>query len=71
MNLPSDDRTCSGCGYDRPLSHCHLCHTTDVPPLEHLMVAHPGVWADRQQWPDGAPVVSDTTLEPDDFGEAP
>jgi hypothetical protein len=59
------------CGYAGLDPHCHLCHST--PPssrdlLAHLEVEHADVWTRLQRWPDGAPVVVDTTLDPADFG---
>jgi hypothetical protein len=59
------------CGYAGPQSHCHLCHTTGLTTpemLNHLRLLHPEQWGDGPgRWPDGAPVVVDTTLQPEDF----
>lgn len=38
--------------------------------MDHLRVMHPDRYEDVATWPDGAPVVEDTTLEPHDFGGA-
>lgn len=65
------DRSCQGCGYDGPGSHCHLCHQTGLPTadlLDHIRLIHPAAWAEGfERWPDGAPVVVDLTLDPQDF----
>ena len=50
--------------------HCCLCHT-DMDPAaieDHARLLHPAQWGDGlERWPDGRPVVYDTTLEPEDF----
>jgi hypothetical protein len=51
---------------------CAICQepvpTQDL--LGHLRVMHPEQYGDGpERWPDGRPVVVDTTLTPDDFGE--
>lgn len=36
--------------------------------LEHLRLVHPEVYGDGpERWPDGSLVVSDDTLEPEEF----
>lgn len=62
----ADDRSCTGCGYDGPAGHCHLCHV-EVPGaelVEHAENVHG--WSSAR-WPDGGPVVVDATLTPGDF----
>lgn len=54
-----------------PTMHCHMC--PDVMPvaeaIDHLRVMHPDQYGDGpERWPDGQPVLYDTTLEPRDFG---
>lgn len=35
---------------------------------DHARLLHPAQWGDGpERWPDGTPVVYDTTLEPEDF----
>jgi hypothetical protein len=37
---------------------------------DHLRVMHPDVYGDGpERWPDGAIVIDDTTLEPEDFAD--
>jgi hypothetical protein len=65
----TDDRTC-GCGHDGPEGHCRLCHEnhTGTGLLDHIRIMHPDAWGDGpQRWPDGKPVIVDTTLDPKDF----
>jgi hypothetical protein len=62
------------CGYTGPDPHCHLCHhtpSTSADLLAHLEAEHADMWAGIERWPDGAPVVVDTTLDPADFGSEP
>lgn len=51
--------------------HCNVCDE-DVPSVDllyHLRVMHPDHHGDGpQRWPDGALVVIDTTITPDEFG---
>lgn len=36
--------------------------------LDHLRLMHPTEYGDGpERWPDGEPVVEDTTLEPENF----
>lgn len=49
---------------------CLLCGATgpDTDALDHLRVMHPAEYGDGpERWPDGAPVIHDTTLTPEDF----
>lgn len=34
---------------------------------DHMRVLHPDLYEQMQRWPDGAPVVIDKTLEPENF----
>lgn len=47
---------------------CAMCEPNETIALEHLL-SH--LWFTHgmkpEEWPDGEPVVEDTTLEPDDF----
>ena len=38
--------------------------------MDHFRVMHPDTFAQIETWPDGAPVVVDGTLEPEDFDGA-
>jgi len=50
--------TCNLCGERLPLEQV----------IEHLRVMHPDDYGDGPAtWPDGEPVVIDTTLAPEDF----
>lgn len=51
---------------------CWVCQPAawvdDEEILDHLRLMHPDMWEDGpQRWLDGALVVYDATLEPDDF----
>lgn len=51
------------------MGYCELC-ATEVPTLEllvHITVHHAAFSEPVLTWPDGKPVVIDTTLEPEDF----
>lgn len=63
-----------GCGWtpdaDPTTGHCHLCHepVQGLDALAHLRIHHPDVYGyGPLRWPDGAPVVVDDTLTPEDF----
>ncbi len=51
---------------------CHIC-PRDLPTdelLSHLSVHHPDAWGEGfATWPDGAVVIIDEGLRPDDFEE--
>jgi hypothetical protein len=52
---------------------CHLCPPDDaaVPDtelLDHVRVVHPDAYEAVDLWPDGRPLIVDTTLTPEDFG---
>lgn len=53
---------------DSPVAYCNLCgaRVLVVEILVHLRVEH-DVDAEIEEWPDGEPVIIDTTLEPEDF----
>jgi hypothetical protein len=55
------------------MGRCDICktdvRTTDL--LSHISVYHPDLYEPIETWPDGQPVVIDTTLEPEDFAYAP
>lgn len=47
---------------------CNLCDVKVDGIFEHLATEHPEVFAEGiARWPDGEPVVIDSTLEPEDF----
>lgn len=54
---------------------CHLCppddnQIPDTDVLDHLRVVHPDAYGDGPDlWPDGSPVIVDTTLTPAEFGD--
>lgn len=51
------------------MGRCEVCGEP-VPTLElirHLALLHPDVYEPVELWPDGRPVVLDTTLEPEEF----
>lgn len=52
------------------MGHCLLCHT-DVPDEDlgiHMLQKHEiDMTNSVETWPDGSPVIIDTTLEPEDF----
>lgn len=51
---------------------CELCGELQADlnaALEHIRLLHPSVDAEPEFWSDGAVVVIDTTLEPEDFHE--
>lgn len=65
-------RDLCSCGYDGVQSHCHTCHATGIPAAgiaDHIR-GHAGLLLRVECWPDGSPVVVDSTLEPADFGGA-
>ncbi len=52
------------------MGRCRLCHdaVSDDRLGVHLRLVHPEEYGDGfEEWPDGAPVVVDKTLAPDDF----
>ena len=53
-------------------STCAICGATFHPSmlLGHLRGAH-DMDVEIAEWPDGAPVIVDLTLEPDDFARDP
>jgi hypothetical protein len=52
-----------------PMKECFACkiHCPDNKFDDHLRVYHPE-WPRFERWPDGALVIVDRTLEPEDFG---
>lgn len=57
--------------YEGPVATCALCERRFAVEniWEHLRIVH-GVEGEIAEWPDGEPVIIDTTLEPDDFQES-
>ncbi len=54
-----------------PRPGCHLCHD-GVPrslqdAIDHIRVLHPDAYSPPERWPDGGLVVTDETLDPEDF----
>ncbi|MFF0823040.1 hypothetical protein ACFYUR_21985 [Micromonospora haikouensis] len=55
------------------MATCHLCPPDDNTVddrdiLDHLRVIHPDQYGEGpQRWPDGQPVIVDTTLDPADW----